>query len=99
MPCLTCLVSVICICIFICEEFIYGKFEDCIGLCIFHCFSFILECLLGKTLVTMAIQKCLGTSSSKLVYDEQVPRHFWGIVISLTLIFEELMFNFDVRCV
>ena len=34
-PCLMCLVSVI-ICILNCEEFIYGTFEDCMGLCNSH---------------------------------------------------------------
>ena len=32
MTCLICLASVM-ICIFNCEEFIYGTFEDCVGLC------------------------------------------------------------------
>ena len=46
------------------------------------------ESLLGNTRVTMAIlQKCLGIFSSKTS------------TISLTLIFRESVFNFDVRCV
>ena len=47
--CLICLVSVM-ICIFNSQEFIYGKFEDCLGLCNFHYCS-----LLGKTPATMAM--------------------------------------------
>ena len=50
------------ICIFNSEEFIYGTFADFIGLCSFDYCSFILESLLDKTAVTMAIlQKCLDT--------------------------------------
>ena len=46
------------------------------------------ESLLGNTPVTMAIlQKCLGTFSSQTSTK------------SLTLIFGDFIFNFDVRCV
>ena len=84
MTCLICLVSVM-TCIFNCEEFIYGTFEDCIGLRNSHyCSSYFRI----STRVTMGIlHKCLDTFSEKTS------------TISLTLIFKEFIFNFDVCCV
>ena len=63
MTCLICLINVM-ICIFDCEEFVHGTFEDCIGFCNSHTIAtFISESLLGKNRVTMAIlQNCLGTT-------------------------------------
>ena len=61
MTCLICLVSVM-IYISICEEFIYGMFEDCIGLC--NSIALISESPLSNTPITMAIlQKCLENFS------------------------------------
>ena len=87
MTYLICLLSVM-ICIFNCEEFMYGPFEDCIGLRNSYYCSLISESLLGNARVTMIIlQKCLGTFSWKT-----------GTIL-LTIIFREFRFNFNVRCV
>ena len=54
---------------------------------IFTIACLISESLLGKTLITMSIlKKCLATFSP------------YNSVMSLTLIFEEFIFNFDLRC-
>ena len=63
MACLIYLVSVM-VCIFNCEDFIYGTFEDCNGLFNFTIAPLFSESLLGNTHVSMEIpQKCLGTFS------------------------------------
>ena len=79
MTCLICLVSVL-ICILNCEEFIYGTFEDCIGLFNSHyCSSY----------------------SRHNGNPPKVSGHLFieTSTISLTLIFRESIFNFNVRCV
>ena len=66
----------------------YGALEDCIGFAVLTIAPLISESLLGNTSVTMAIhQKYLGTFSS------------YTSTISLTLIFREFIFDFDVCCV
>ena len=74
------------ICTFNSEDFIYGTFEDYIGLFNSHYRSFFVsEPLLGNTPVTMAIlQKCLWTP----FHHKLAQYNLW-----------EFIFIFDARCI
>ena len=71
--------------VFNCEEFIYGTFEDCIGLYNSHYFSSYSESLLGNIHFTMAmLQKCCTVSSktSTILF----ALFFWSLYLALMLV-------------
>ena len=69
------------------KNLLMGHLKIALVFAIFTIPRLISESLLGKTPITMSILKeCLGTFSP------------YNSAMSLTLIFEEFIFNFDLRC-